>query len=439
MPARPSLFLSYSSEDRPAARTLRDALEAAGLEVWYDESELGGGDAWDQKIRRQIRECRFFMPVISASTERRSEGYFRREWKLAVERTHDMADDVLFLVPVVIDGTGDGGARVPEKFLTVQWQRIPGGRPGPALDALARRLLTGDSPSPPRPPPPLTAAPRGGAAPAAPVHPEGPPPMPPFPVKPADHAHRFRYFAEILWWGLTAAWLVFKRFPRWVRFILVLALLSSLFKCTSEEERAATAAKHKAAADGANATDGVDEAAAADKKAALKKAVAEAQQQLEAKGKDNVSVSDLMRAGAKLADTVATELDKEKLVAGQIGVVSFGAGLDGADRDTADAIHTALFGQLALARSGLIKPLGEASGAALDEARLLTLAAKAGDERVVVARGEPGQAGSFLTVRLLQTSDGSVVWQERYALTGANATALARAISQAVLAAPPKA
>src|ERR1043165_6048340 len=86
---RPSVFISYASEDRAAARILRDALEAAGLEVWYDENELGGGDAWDQKIRRQIRDCDYFMPVISSSTERRKEGYFRREWRLAVERTEE--------------------------------------------------------------------------------------------------------------------------------------------------------------------------------------------------------------------------------------------------------------------------------------------------------------------------------------------------------------
>jgi hypothetical protein len=116
---RLSVFISYASEDRPAARLLRDRLTAAGLDAWYDESELGGGDTWDQKIRRQIRECDYFMPVISATTDRRKEGYFRREWRLAVERTLDMADDVLFLLPVVIDDTAESSARVPEKFLSV--------------------------------------------------------------------------------------------------------------------------------------------------------------------------------------------------------------------------------------------------------------------------------------------------------------------------------
>jgi hypothetical protein len=33
----------------------------------------------------------WFIPVISATSERRDEGYFRREWSLAVDRTRDMA------------------------------------------------------------------------------------------------------------------------------------------------------------------------------------------------------------------------------------------------------------------------------------------------------------------------------------------------------------
>lgn len=80
----PSVFLRYASEDRLAAKPIRDGLKASGLEVWYDESGLDGGDAWDQKIRRQIRQCDFFMPLISVQTEARPEGYFRREWRLAV-------------------------------------------------------------------------------------------------------------------------------------------------------------------------------------------------------------------------------------------------------------------------------------------------------------------------------------------------------------------
>jgi hypothetical protein len=85
------VFLSYAREDTEAARRIADALRGFGVEVWFDQSELRGGDAWDAKIKSQIRECALFVAIISANTQARGEGYFRREWKLAIERTHDMA------------------------------------------------------------------------------------------------------------------------------------------------------------------------------------------------------------------------------------------------------------------------------------------------------------------------------------------------------------
>src|SRR3954471_6263925 len=105
-----AVFLSYASQDAEAARRICDTLRAAGVEVWFDQSELRGGAAWDAKIRRQIKECALFVPVISANTQARGEGYFRLEWKLAADRSHLMARDHPFLVPVVIDDTANGSA-----------------------------------------------------------------------------------------------------------------------------------------------------------------------------------------------------------------------------------------------------------------------------------------------------------------------------------------
>ena len=122
--AHRAVFLSYASQDAEAAKKICDALRATGVEVWFDQNELVGGDAWDHKIRKQIKECAIFVPVISANTNARAEGYFRLEWKLAVDRSHLMADDAPFLFPVVIDDTSDSAARVPDKFREVQWTRL---------------------------------------------------------------------------------------------------------------------------------------------------------------------------------------------------------------------------------------------------------------------------------------------------------------------------
>ena len=136
-----AIFLSYSSQDAEAVRRICAALRAAGLEVWFDQNELRGGDAWDASIRRQIRDCALFLPVISTHTEERGEGYFRLEWRLAVERFHLMADDQPFLMPVVIDDTSEATARVPDRFRERQWTRLPGGETPEAFIEQVRRAL----------------------------------------------------------------------------------------------------------------------------------------------------------------------------------------------------------------------------------------------------------------------------------------------------------
>ncbi len=56
--------------------------------------------------------CALFVPMISRNTHVRDEGYFRLEWKLAVDRSHLMVADRPFLVPVVIDDTSDQDEKV---------------------------------------------------------------------------------------------------------------------------------------------------------------------------------------------------------------------------------------------------------------------------------------------------------------------------------------
>jgi hypothetical protein len=115
-----AVFLSYASQDAEAASRICDALRAGGIEVWLDQSELRGGDAWDRQIRERIHDCRLFIALISTHTEARDEGYFRREWKLAVDRTHDMLEKKAFLLPVAIDATpGSSGSSDPSAVFTV--------------------------------------------------------------------------------------------------------------------------------------------------------------------------------------------------------------------------------------------------------------------------------------------------------------------------------
>lgn len=136
-----AVFLSYASQDASAAHRLAEALRAGGVEVWLDTTGLRGGDAWDQKIKRQIRDCALFLPIISVTTQQRDEGYFRREWRQAVDRTHDMAGRATFLIPVVIDDTNEREAEVPDEFRSVQWTRLQNGETPTAFVERVRGLL----------------------------------------------------------------------------------------------------------------------------------------------------------------------------------------------------------------------------------------------------------------------------------------------------------
>jgi TIR domain/SIR2-like domain len=132
-----AVFISYAREDLAAVQQIKAGLEAAGITTWFDIDRLEGGDDYDRKIQRNIARCSYFIPVISGNTERRHEGYFRREWSYALDRARNMADGALFILPVALDGVNAAGATVPERFQVLHATALQGGEVTPEF---ARRL-----------------------------------------------------------------------------------------------------------------------------------------------------------------------------------------------------------------------------------------------------------------------------------------------------------
>jgi TIR domain len=377
-PPRPTVFISYASEDREAARILKDALPAFGLEVWHDESELGGGEAWDQKIRRQIRECDYFMPLVSAQTEARHEGYFRREWRLAVERTLDMADDHLFLLPIVIDDTDQAVARVPEKFLAVQWLKVPGGRPTRALETLCRRVASAnikDSPS---------AEPRRrqpNAKPAAPLL-----RSPEFPRE--EPGQKMRFWGEVFLWACRSAWALFKRMPRWLRSIVYLWLAIALIsRCGSS--------RHHDAAD-------------------ISPAKVEQLKSLSQKYQGTLNKNDLVKLGTEIAKNVSDDSDKDDGEGSPLLAIPFTAPAgDAAAQRLAESAFATAYGKVSLSHHGQVSvstdPLPSRDlGAALERGRA--------NHSAYVLCGTVDTIGKAeeLSVKIAKVAGGSVIWSKTY-------------------------
>ncbi|MGA9852214.1 MAG: toll/interleukin-1 receptor domain-containing protein [Gammaproteobacteria bacterium] len=138
-----AVFISYAREDLPAVQRLKTGLDAAGLTTWFDLDRLESGDDYDRKIRTNIGRCSYFVPIISAATERRHEAYFRREWSYAVDRMRGMAGGSVFILPVCIDDTLEATALVPDQFKAVHTVHLPSGEPTPEFVERLKELFSG--------------------------------------------------------------------------------------------------------------------------------------------------------------------------------------------------------------------------------------------------------------------------------------------------------
>ncbi len=399
-----SIFLSYASEDRQPARSIGDVLAKLGIDVWLDESELGGGDAWDQKIRRQIRECDYFMPIVSARTEARHEGYFRREWRLAVERTLDMADDHLFLLPVVIDDTDQMRARVPEKFLAVQWLRVPGGQPTPALEALCRRILAGGAAEPQAAKAPAARQPAA----AAPKRPKGFP-YPPFPRE--EPGQRVRFWAHVLGWLGHSGWVSLQRLPRWLRLVIYvwvgIVLLSR--GCTPgsqdrHEMSHADAKKLKAIAD---------------------------------QYRGSTNPADVAKLGLQIASEFSGSATGAAGGRAVLAIPFAAPARDTAAEKLADAVFAQTYGRLSVSHRGQVG-LDKDSAASKDPGAALALARSAHSTYVLYGQVASREGVQALSVTVAKTEDGAVVWTRAYPLAAADPAKIAADVDAMVPSASPE-
>ncbi|MCS3453882.1 toll/interleukin-1 receptor domain-containing protein [Bradyrhizobium elkanii] len=63
--ATPRVFLSYTSDDVVVAKRIAEAMEAAGIEVWWDKWCISAGDSLRQKIDEGIAGCSHFLVLLT--------------------------------------------------------------------------------------------------------------------------------------------------------------------------------------------------------------------------------------------------------------------------------------------------------------------------------------------------------------------------------------
>ena len=120
------VFISYAREDLAQASKIRDRLDSAGIEVWFDQTRLESGTKYEDEIRSRIEDCEFFLPVISRSTNQ-EESFFLKEWNWAISRTEGQSKSRRFIVPVVVDDTSEQADYLPPEFKAVHIERADDG------------------------------------------------------------------------------------------------------------------------------------------------------------------------------------------------------------------------------------------------------------------------------------------------------------------------
>jgi len=64
----PQVFMCHTSGDKPIVGKLAEQLISKGVDVWYDDWEIGPGDSFVQKIEEGLSGCDVFVIVISENS-----------------------------------------------------------------------------------------------------------------------------------------------------------------------------------------------------------------------------------------------------------------------------------------------------------------------------------------------------------------------------------
>ena len=139
-----AVFLSYASEDRPLVEALKEELERAGVDVWFDRDALEGGDEYERKIRRNIESCSLFVPILSRHSLTSRRRFFRLEWDWAERVAVQAPPNQRFIVPLAAGDAGDvapDDPSLPERFRRLHWERLAPGHPNPGIVEMLKRYF----------------------------------------------------------------------------------------------------------------------------------------------------------------------------------------------------------------------------------------------------------------------------------------------------------
>jgi hypothetical protein len=101
VPRPTQIFLSHASSETPFARQLAQKLTRAGLNVWFDETELPTGDNWAKAIGAALDKSNAMVVLLSPNAAK--SGWINRDIEYAISTPRFRGR----LFPVMVKPTRD--------------------------------------------------------------------------------------------------------------------------------------------------------------------------------------------------------------------------------------------------------------------------------------------------------------------------------------------
>ena len=109
------VFLCHASTDKPKVRELYRYLKKRGIQPWFDEEDLVGGQDWQIEIPKALATSDAIIICLTKNSVDK-EGYIQKEIKFALDKALEMPEGRIFLIPVKFEECD-----VPFSLSRYQW------------------------------------------------------------------------------------------------------------------------------------------------------------------------------------------------------------------------------------------------------------------------------------------------------------------------------
>ena len=111
-----SPFLCYAKENSAGVREFRERLRAESwVDPWFDEEDILPGQMWEGSVTDAVHNSHAVIIFLS-SIAIRTEGFFHKELKLALDAAAEKPDGTIFIIPIRLDE-----CEVPERLRPYQY------------------------------------------------------------------------------------------------------------------------------------------------------------------------------------------------------------------------------------------------------------------------------------------------------------------------------